>query len=154
MARIEALFVKVLAAHGENHPGLVQLRDAFEALRAELGPHMFKEEQVLFPYIASMEAALSVEGQPPRPPFGTVRNPVRMMTFEHDRAGDLLRRLRELSLDYTVPPDACLTYRTLFLALEELEQDLHQHVHLENNVLFPRALELESALLDLAGRAV
>jgi len=79
------------------------------------------------------------------PPFGTVQNPVRMMMFEHDTAGGLLRELREATSNYTTPEDACISYRTLYQALAAFEQDLHQHIHLENNILFPRAVEMESA---------
>ena len=79
----------------------------------------------------------------PAPMFGTVRNPVRMMMVEHDGAGDMLRRIRQLSDDFTPPADACVSYQTLYRALEELEMDLHRHIHLENNILFPRAVEME-----------
>jgi regulator of cell morphogenesis and NO signaling len=104
---------------------------------------MFKEEQVLFPYIGVMEQARS-QGRPiPFPPFGTVKNPIRMMMIEHDAAGDLLSGLRLVTNDYAVPEDACMSYRSLYQALEGLEKDLHQHIHLENNILFPRAAELE-----------
>jgi regulator of cell morphogenesis and NO signaling len=107
---------------------------------------MFKEEQVLFPYIAGLVQAAEQNSAAPFAPFGTVKNPVRMMMLEHDTAGDILRELRALTSDYTAPADACISYRTLYQALEDFEKDLHQHIHLENNILFPKALELESAL--------
>ena len=144
MDRIEALSAKVINAHSANHPELLKVANLFQRLCADLKPHMFKEEQVLFPYIVGMEQA-EAKGQPfPFAPFGTVRNPVWMMTKEHDSAGEILRELRLVTADYKVPPDACMSYQTLYRALEGFEKDLHQHIHLENNVLFPKAVELES----------
>ena len=103
---------------------------------------MLKEERMLFPYIVQMEEA-AVANQPlPRPPFGTMRNPVRVMMAEHDGAGYILGRMREASSGYTVPPDGCISYQTLYSALIALEVDLHQHIHLQNNILFPRAAEV------------
>jgi regulator of cell morphogenesis and NO signaling len=146
MTRLEALIEKVVGAHGENHPELKGISGFFQHLCADLRPHMFKEEQVLFPYIIEMERC-AVQSKPaPFAPFGTVNNPVRMMMMEHDTAGDLLRELRALSSNYTVPPDGCISYQTLYQALEAFEQDLHQHIHLENNILFPRAVEVEASL--------
>jgi len=107
--------------------------------------HLMKEEMVLFPYIVRMEEAV-VENSPVLPaPFGTVRNPVAMMEHEHDSAGNALRTLREGSHNYAAPADACVSYQTLYRALAEFEADLHQHIHLENNILFPRAVALEAA---------
>lgn len=143
--RLDALLTKVCGVHGQNHPELFQIQEHFGKLRAELEPHMLKEEMVLFPYIIRMEEA-AVASQPlPAPPFGTVRNPVRMMMAEHDSAGYLLGRMREASANYTTPADGCISYQTLYSALAEFEVDLHQHVHLENNILFPRAVEHEGA---------
>lgn len=144
MERIRALAEKVITAHGANHPELLKVGALVLRLYADLNPHMFKEEQVLFPYIVKMEQA-EVQGRPvPFAPFGTVRNPVRMMTMEHDSAGEILRELRAVTADYRVPSDACISYQTLFQALEDFEKDLHQHIHLENNILFPKAVELET----------
>ena len=144
MARIEALSAKVINAHSANHPELVKVESLFQRLCADLKPHMFKEEQVLFPYIVAMEQA-ETKGQPiPFAPFGTVRNPVWMMAKEHDTAGEILHELRRVTSDYQVPADACMSYQALYRALEGFEKDLHQHIHLENNVLFPKAIELES----------
>jgi regulator of cell morphogenesis and NO signaling len=143
MDRLEPLIEKVISAHGENHPELRSLGGLFQQLCADLRPHMLKEEQILFPYIIEMERS-AVENRPaPFPPFGTVKNPVRMMMMEHETVGDLLRELRALSSNYTVPPDGCISYQTLYQALEAFEKDLHQHIHLENNILFPRAIEME-----------
>lgn len=144
MARIEALSAKVINAHSTNHPELLKVENLFQRLCADLKPHMFKEEQILFPYIVAMEQA-EANGQPfPFAPFGTVRNPVWMMAKEHDAAGEILQELRRMTADYQVPGDACMSYQTLYRALEGFEKDLHQHIHLENNVLFPKAVELES----------
>jgi len=138
---------KVIQAHGTKHPeSLLPLREVFLGLAEELEMHLRKEEVVLFPAITELEAAES-EGRRPRPlPFGTVENPIRMMIAEHDGAGHALAEMRRLTGDYTLPADACNTYRALFDGLKEIEADLHTHIHLENNVLFPRATELEARL--------
>lgn len=141
--RILALLDKVCAKHGENHPELRQLRDIFSALAEELTSHLMKEEQILFPYLVQFEATSSSGAPAPHSCFGTVQNPIRMMMFEHDNAGGALREMRKLTSDYAVPADACISYRTLYEALKGFEADLHQHIHLENNVLFPRAIALE-----------
>lgn len=146
MERLQALAAKVLQAHGGNHPELVNLDELFTRLCADLKPHMFKEEQVLFPYIMAMAEAAGENRAVPFPPFGTVNNPIRMMMMEHDTAGQILRKLRALTSDYKVPADACISYQTLYQALENFERDLHQHIHLENNILFPKALDLENTL--------
>ena len=144
MDRIKLLADKVIGVHGSNHPELLKIGDLFQRLCADLKPHMFKEEQVLFPYIVAMENA-QAQGQPlPFATFGTVKNPVWMMTKEHDAAGDILRELRVVTSDYRVPPHGCISYQTLYQALEGFEKDLHQHIHLENNILFPKAVEFES----------
>jgi regulator of cell morphogenesis and NO signaling len=144
LARLDALLAKVCGVHGQNHPELFRIQKQFQELSRELGPHMLKEERVLFPYIMQMEEAGKNNLTLPAPPFGTVRNPVRVMMAEHDAAGDILREMRELSSDYMVPEDACISYQTLYGALAALEADLHQHIHLENNILFPRAAEMEA----------
>jgi regulator of cell morphogenesis and NO signaling len=104
---------------------------------------MFKEEQILFPYIVAMAEATVQKRAVPFAPFGTVNNPIRMMMREHDTAGQILRELRALTSDYKVPDGVCLSYQTLYQALENLEKDLHRHIHLENNILFPKAVDLE-----------
>lgn len=143
IARIPRLIEKVVAAHGANHPELRRVDAVFGGLAQELATHMMKEEMVLFPYVVRMEEAV-LAGEPPLPaPFGTVRHPVRMMEHEHDSAGNALRELRALSNEYTAPADGCLTYQTLYGAMAEFEADLHRHIHLENNILFPRAVQME-----------
>jgi len=143
LVRLEALLAKVSGVHGENHPELFQIQDQFGKLRGELEPHMLKEESVLFPYIVRLEEAALANQTLPPPPFRTVQNPVRVMMAEHDAAGYILARMREASSDYAVPPDGCISYKTLYNALTVFEVDLHEHIHSENNILFPRALELE-----------
>lgn len=140
---IEKLLEKVYGKHGANHPELAHIRSVFHGLGQELMMHMMKEENILFPYIERMEEAV-IQGDPILPPpFGTVANPVRMMEHEHDDAGLALKALRETSQGYTPPADACVSFQALYTALENYEKDLHQHIHLENNVLFPRAVEME-----------
>lgn len=143
MQRLEGLVQKVVNAHGANHSELLSMRDLLEQLISELRGHMFKEEQILFPFLVELEQSVSQQRPAPFAPFGTVNNPIGMMTTEHDNAGEILRELRKLSCDYKVPADACISYRTFYEALEAFEQDLHQHIHLENNILFPQAIELE-----------
>lgn len=147
MERLQALTDKVIAAHGANHPELLHLRELWQRLCADLKPHMFKEEQVLFPYIVAMAQAADHQWAAPFAPFGTVNNPIRMMMREHDAAGEIVRELRALTSDYTAPSDACISYKTLYQALENFERDLHQHIHLENNILFPKALIMEGKLV-------
>jgi regulator of cell morphogenesis and NO signaling len=147
MARLELLLEKVFTAHGENHPELRDIGQLFRTLCADLRPHMFKEERILFPYIVDLEKSVLQSRAAPFAPFGTVNNPVRMMMMEHDAAGDILRKLRILSSNFTVPPDGCISYATLYQALEAFELDLHQHIHLENNILFPGAVGLEASVM-------
>lgn len=141
--RIEALAHKVAGVHGKNHPELLEVQEIFSALAEELRVHLMKEENILFPYILRMEESV-LAGEPAPPAmFGTVMNPVRMMMREHDGAGDALRSLRSITNNYAIPSDACISYRTLYQALQDYEADLHQHIHLENNILFPRAIAME-----------
>lgn len=138
---------KVAAVHGANHPEVVRIARLFEVVAAELLAHMAKEEQILFPYINSLFGASERYEQCARPPFGTVLNPIRMMEAEHRAAGDRLYEIRSLSSIYTPPADACTTYKVTYQELQDFEMDLHQHVHLENNILFPKAVALESKQL-------
>ncbi len=143
--RLQQLAAKVASVHGQNHPEVVRMQATFDALAAELATHLMKEERILFPYIIAMEEALAQGHAAPLCMFGTVKNPVRMMMMEHDGAGDALRELRATSSDYTPPADACVTFRTFYAALQAFEADLHQHIHLENNILVPRAMQMEAA---------
>lgn len=143
LARLGPLFDKVVSVHGKNHPELQHICAAFHDLAQELTTHMMKEEAILFPYIVRMEETV-VAREPLLPsPFGSVQNPVTLMMHEHDSAGDALRVMRQSSTGYTAPDDACISYQTLYKALADFEKDLHQHIHLENNILFPRAIEME-----------
>jgi regulator of cell morphogenesis and NO signaling len=143
IARLGPLFDKVCSVHGQNHPELLQVRATFRGLAQELTMHMMKEEMVLFPCVVRMEEAVT-QGEPVLPPpFGSVRNPVSMMQHEHDSAGSALSAMRRASNGYAPPPDACISFRTLYKALADFEADLHQHIHLENNILFPRAIAME-----------
>lgn len=138
LPRLSDLVAKVATVHGGNHPELTELREVYEQLRAELEPHLLKEERILFPAIAAVE-----QGQePPVPP----QHPIQVMLTEHDAAGDLLARLRTISDGYTSPADGCASYRAMMAGLAELEHDTHVHIHLENNQLFPRTLELVAGL--------
>jgi regulator of cell morphogenesis and NO signaling len=141
--RVQGLIEKVISRHGDTQPHLDAVRKRFEKLSGDMSTHMMKEEQVLFPYISRMEAAVNAGKPVPPPFFGTVQNPVRAMMNEHDDAGELAREIRELTSDYTPPASACPTYRAMLTGLHDFEQDLHRHVHLENNILFPRAVQLE-----------
>lgn len=143
--RLVPLFAKVLEAHGKNHPELEQMQSSFRALADELTMHLMKEEGMLFPYVEQLEDAANRGRRAAPPMFGTVQNPVRMMMMEHDSAGEILRKMRQAASNYTLPEDACMNFRMLYQALQEFEMDLHQHIHLENNILFPRAIELETA---------
>ena len=141
--RIEGLLAKVIAKHGRAHPEIGQIGQLFAAIGQEISTHMLKEEQVLFPYIEKMERA--VAGGNPVPPafFGSVERPIANMVAEHDDAGALLTQIRELSHGFTAPAGACPTFLALCRGLEDFERDLHRHVHLENNILFPRAIGME-----------
>ena len=144
IARLVPLLDKVCSVHGKNHPELQTVRASFQGLAQELTTHMMKEEMVLFPFIARMEEAV-IEKEPILPsPFGSVQNPILMMEHEHESAGNALRAMRAASSGYTAPPEACISYQTLYKALAEFETDLHQHIHLENNILFPRAIAMEN----------
>ena len=144
MERLTVLIDKVRTAHGVNHPELAKVADLFERLCADLKPHMFKEEQVLFPYMVRLDEASSQNRPRPFAPFGVVDNPIRMMETEHETAGSILHELRATTSDYNVPTDGCLSYQTLYRALADFEKDLYQHIHLENNILFPKAIALEA----------
>ena len=153
MARLTPLMEKVRTRHGEQHRELFELEIVFTALAESLIPHMRKEEVVLFPYIHSLEAALK-QGQPlPPAHFGTVQNPIRMMMADHDTDGDRLRRMRDLTNGYTLPEGACPSYGALYAGLLDLERDLHRHIHLENNILFPAATALEREVLEMSSTA-
>jgi regulator of cell morphogenesis and NO signaling len=142
LPRLEFLTGKVANRHGEIRPALVEVHQVFLALKSELEMHMMKEERVLFPMCREMDAA---DG-PVSFHCGSVANPIEVMVREHDDAGGALERMRELTDNYALPLDACNTYRALFDSLQQLERDMHQHIHKENNILFPRAIRSERML--------
>jgi regulator of cell morphogenesis and NO signaling len=142
IAALPPLAAKVLGRHGENHPETRTVEELVRRLADDLGPHLLKEEQVLFPYIISLEAA-AASGRRPDSCFGTVRNPIRMMMGEHEAVRGILVDLRDVTGGYVPPGDSCASFQALYAGLKELEADLHRHIHLENNILFPRALALE-----------
>lgn len=145
LPRLHSLAEKVVARHGDDCPELPQIQQLIDAVGNDLISHLAKEEMMLFPYITNLERNFSACGPNSFGCSGSVRNPIRVMMAEHDVAGEILAQIRKLSSDYKLPEGACPTYRTFYLSLEEFEKDLHQHVHLENNILFPRAIEMEES---------
>ncbi len=144
LPRLGALVPTVIKAHATHHGDVLrQVQALFDALNAELSSHLMKEEQVLFPYIVALEMHVRDGAARPRAPFGSARNPIRQMEREHESAGHALAQFREVTNNYTLPPDACPTFKAMYEELQRIEADLHQHIHLENNILFPRAIELE-----------
>jgi regulator of cell morphogenesis and NO signaling len=137
---------KVRSVHGGAHPELVKLYETVELIQMEMTSHMMKEERVLFPYIKTLVAAEKEGGLSNGSPFGTVQNPVNMMEMEHEVVGKYMEDLRGLTANYTLPEDACASYSLLYKMMETFEEDLHMHIHLENNILFPKAVALEHAL--------
>jgi regulator of cell morphogenesis and NO signaling len=143
---LEARLAKVYRVYNERYgPTLTGLPEVFAALKSELELHMCKEEQILFPAVARYEAAIREGGPLPTPSFGSVAAPIGVMEAEHESAGRALASIREITGEFSVPEYACPTYRALIGGLEELEGDLHMHIHLENNILFPRAQQLEAS---------
>ena len=147
ITRVRALLEKVKAKHGENHPEIADVQRLFSEVGQEMILHMQKEEQILFPYIDALERSTTGNGSLEPPFFQTVKNPIHIMMEEHDSAGNLVKQIRKATGDYTPPTDACTSYQAFYQELREFEADLHQHVHLENNILFPRAVEMEAAVL-------
>ncbi len=143
--RLEALLSKVNGRHGAAHPELARIQELFMAVAQELQAHLMKEEQVLFPYIEGLDASVRLQQPAPHACFPSVEFPISRMLADHDDAGDLIAKIRTLSNGYTLPEGACQSYAALYRGLEEFEGDLHRHIHLENNILFPRAIELEHA---------
>ncbi len=144
LPRLALLAQKVVHRHGDTQPELPLIQSTLAQLDAELTHHFAKEETVLFPYITQLERSAATATTPPRHCFGTLANPIAMMTQEHDAASELLAQIRQLSHEFTTPIGACPTYCAFYQGLSEFEQDLHHHIHLENNLLFPRALHLET----------
>lgn len=140
---LQSLAVKVRDHHGPRHSELVAVEKLINEMAIELIPHMMKEEQVLFPYVKALENAVEKGLDAPVPFFGTVRNPIRTMMLEHETVGEKMAEVRVLTSGFTVPADGCASYTALYATLFALEQDLHRHIHIENNILFPRAAAME-----------
>lgn len=141
-----AFLEKLCKVHGESHPELFEITELFKGCAQELGSHMQKEEQILFPFIKQMVNS-NISNQPlGQPGFGSVSNPIAMMKAEHEHEGERLERISALTNTYTPPSDACNTYKVTYAMLQEFEKDLHTHIHLENNILFPQAIMIEAQM--------
>lgn len=145
---------KVASVHGAHNPETVKIYELWKQVCEELTSHMRKEELMLFPFIQQLEFSQadarednSESNSWMAPPFGSVKNPVRMMEHEHDVTGNLMKEIAALSGNYVAPEYACNTYKVLYAKLQEFENDLHVHIHLENNILFPKAIALEEKQL-------
>ena len=137
---------KVAKVHGHHYIEVVEINQLFHEVANELLSHMQKEEQVLFPFIKQLVQAKKEGRKNTTPPFGTVKNPIQMMEHEHESAGNIFKEISRLSNNYSPPEGACNTFRALYAKLEEFEQDLHKHIHLENNILHPKAILLEKKI--------
>lgn len=144
--QLDEYSAKVAKVHGHSSPEVVKIAQLYGGVANELRIHMYKEEVVLFSYIKALSNAKRNNIAAPTAPFGTIKNPISMMELEHDTVGRDFEEIRSLSNNYTPPKHACNTYKVLYAKLQEFENDLHVHIHLENNILFPKAIELEIAL--------
>ncbi|WP_242920132.1 iron-sulfur cluster repair di-iron protein [Pontibacter liquoris] len=138
---------KIARVHGSRHPELLEIAKHFTNVANELEAHMPKEERILFPFIKQLYEAKKNGVKLDAPAFGSIQNPINMMEMEHEIAGNDMEAIRTLSNDFTLPADACATYTVAFKKLQEFEDDLHRHIHLENNILFPKALEMEKEVI-------
>lgn len=145
---IKPYLAKIVSVHGGRHPELSEVERLFSQTAGEMTAHMKKEEFILFPFIRKMVKAEQDGAQISRPHFTTVENPVAMMKHDHDEEGERFRKISSLTGQYTAPADACTTYRVTLALLKEFEEDLHMHIHLENNILFPKAIELERKMFS------
>jgi regulator of cell morphogenesis and NO signaling len=142
LPRLAYLTHKIADRHGDRRPALAEVHNVFMSLKEEMESHMMKEERILFPLCRRLDTADVL----PESHCGSVNNPIQVMVREHEDAGDALARIRELTENYSLPADACNTYRATFGSLQQLERDMHQHVHKENNILFPKAVRAEKLL--------
>jgi|WetSurMetagenome_2_1015567.scaffolds.fasta_scaffold70098_1 regulator of cell morphogenesis and NO signaling len=149
LASIDVHAEKVFNAHRKNHPELKEVTDIWKAVSFELANHMTKEERMLFPYIKNLIIAKKNSIGYQFAPFGTVENPINMMEAEHANAGDAFSRIKELTNNYLIPEDACATLTVFYNELREFENDLHAHIHIENNILHPKAILLEKEFSKL-----
>jgi regulator of cell morphogenesis and NO signaling len=143
LPRLTAMGGKVVNAHGDHHPEVRNVASTFAGLRAELDTHMMKEEQILFPFIQQLEAGTAGS----HPMLGHLAGPIAVMEREHDNAGMALATLRDVTEGYNVPGDGCTTFQAYYNGLAALERDLHAHIHLENNILFPRGVQIEARVM-------
>jgi len=146
---LKIYLAKLCQVHGERHPELLDIKTEFDACADALAVHMKKEELILFPYIKAMHSAINDGFSLSEPHFGHVNNPIAMMQHEHDTEGDRFRRIAELTSNFTPPADGCQTYTVAFAMLQEFQDDLHKHIHLENNILFPQAIGMYSEIHEL-----
>jgi len=147
LPRLATLLDKTIQAHGDRHGEMLeQLRHSYISLKNDIEMHLMKEEQILFPLIRQMEAFEQHRGPAPEMHCGSIGNPIGQMVYEHDVAGDFLAQMRHVTNNYTLPSDACATFTALYEGLDALEKDLHEHIHLENNILFPGTQALETRL--------
>jgi len=147
LPRLDTLLAKVQRAHGAKHGDMLAgLRCVFDAFRLEIEPHLLKEEQVIFPAIKGIEAFMAGTGPQPVVPCGNIAQPIRQLEREHEHAGDALTEMRRLTDGYQLPADACQSFAALYEGLKAMEADLHEHVHLENNILFPKSVKMEGAM--------
>jgi len=144
---LQQYLAKICQAHGKQHPELFDIAELFNESASEFTAHMQKEENILFPFIRKLEEVQQGNKPLGAVPFGSVQNPVQMMMHEHDAEGERFRNIAALSNNYTTPADGCNTYKVTFALLKEFEADLHKHIHLENNILFPKSIELEKVFV-------
>ncbi len=142
---LKAYLEKIATVHGTNHPELIDISDEFNSSAGALAMHMKKEEMVLFPHIRNMFRATRLQQTKTPSSSGIIKDPIKVMHEEHDREGERFRKISFLSQNYTPPHDACTTYRVAFRMLADFEKDLHMHIHLENNILFPIAMAMEKS---------
>jgi regulator of cell morphogenesis and NO signaling len=141
LEELAPLLDKVVRVHGDAHPELHELHKLFAELRDDMGMHLMKEENILFPYMLALESA-----SPPAAHFGTVANPIRMMTMEHEHDSLILNKMKGVTDNFTLPPGACNSFTLLYKGLNELVSDLFQHIHLENEIVFPKAIATEKTI--------
>lgn len=143
---IQSYMDKIASVHGERHPELLKIQKEFEQAALALDQHMAKEEKILFPYLKKLDHAQNTSSSMPMATFGQLEDPIAMMEHEHEVEGKRFRYIRSMSNDYSCPADGCKTYAVAFAMLEDFEQKLHRHIHLENNILFPKSRILHKNL--------
>lgn len=147
ISELKPYLEKICKVHGAEHPELFEINSLFNKAAAELTAHMKREELVLFPYIKKMNQSANNGEKIKQAHFGSIENPIEMMKHDHTEEGERFRKIKTLSNGYVAPQDACNTYKVTFALLKEFEDDLHLHIHLENNILFPKAIKMEKELV-------